>query len=167
MSQESSAEIIAIIKDHAKFCKTTFAWWEGEHQNEMNMTHTVIGIVGELAELDLSEDIDNYTEELGDIFYYLCMLHALTDEVPIDIDLGFRDTNEIIDIYITALKKMVFYKHRVQPDVKYILGWMHNQMNWRNITFKSIAVENKAKLQRRYASGKFSSQEAANRADKN
>lgn len=127
----------------------------GSRANYLAVIHMFIGLAGELGELaDCIKkaviyrkvvDLGNFIEEIGDIGFYTC---ALAELLP--------DKKNIIERFV----KFYFIEE----------GWgvlpKFNKVFNCTITFEQCIEQNKRKLSKRYAEGKYTDEQAKARADK-
>lgn len=178
-----------IRHEYQEFTKRTFAY-SGNH--DLDIYHCLIGVLSESIEHGnedriLQDMINNFEilpeqlaaqrvrvrKEYGDVCYYLAMLgnlvqikfDRLTDGSMIDFELG-----NALEALADTLKKAISYKHVIRAEdlirqYKHTVSCVHIMMTNRNINFYDILQENRAKLEARYPSGKFDSNDAANKAD--
>lgn len=142
-----------------------------------HMASCVMGEVGELLEAIYQVDHDNIKEELGDIEFYL---EGIRQSLNIDRekDLIIEDdfygyvhlTNKAADLF-DAIKKHVIYNKEL--DMKAVISAMKdiesclgNIRGGNDINRDDTIQHNIAKLEKRYAEGKFSDAQAQARADK-
>lgn len=150
-----------ISKNYQDFVPTTFAW---KHNAELDLCHCILGLLGELEELDGSEGHTHYLEELGDILYYLTMTCTLLNHTPEIVDTDVPDDEPSLFGYITnRFKKYIFYNHR-DTDIYHPLDLVYTLICTEG-ELTEIETANMKKLMKRYPNG-FTSEDAENRADK-
>ncbi len=152
-----------ISQTYRDFVPTTFAW---KHNAELDLCHCILGLLGELEEL---EGVDtevtlHYTEELGDVLYYLTMTCLLLNHTPEIVDTDVPDDEPSLFGYIVnRFKKYIFYNHR-NTDIYHPLDLTYTLLCTEG-DLPELEQTNMKKLLKRYPNG-FTSQDAKDRADK-
>jgi hypothetical protein len=114
--------------------------------------HMSIGVIGEIGEVtDCVKkaiiyrkpiDVNNFIEEIGDLCFYLCALGELLPS-------GKSHIENFINIYVNGIIEKF------------------NKSFKCTITIQQCIEHNKQKLSKRYAQGKYTDEQAKERADKN
>lgn len=144
-------------------------------KEESDLMHAAWGLVGEVLEYGLSETAENDVEELGDITFYIQRLESMVKrssaykayEPPVD---GFwNNFARCVEALHNQLKRKFWYRLEVdlEPFVDDVVSSFYQYLMSMDYTIEEIRAANRRKLMKRYSSGKFSSKEAAERADKN
>jgi hypothetical protein len=153
-------EIISVVSSHTEFCKKTFAW---SGDVEKDIYHAVLGIVGEMLEFGVSKTPENRIEEIGDIFYYICIVYFLTKQTPQVKEPLNNETG--LEKIVNMTKKMIAYKHNVQIPICELFFSYLEMIEGFDLSLSQIAESNRIKLTKRYPNLAFSSEDAEKRAD--
>lgn len=154
-----------------------------------HILHMAVGMVGEVRELHqafLAQDEENIIEELGDLYFYLtgfALTHGImfpkfytVSEVDEKGLLMLTSIEALYDSTFTLLeltKKSAFYvKEQSSEKIETQVLKTHRLISsvatsLAKVTLEDIKIANKKKLLgKRYASGKYSNDQAQTRADK-
>ena len=87
----------------ANFTESTPKLWSPESTNNLRLVHMAIGIVTELDELFPREEMlgvmqDNWTEEVGDLMWYIAGMHTILLESGINAVKLEADLDELLDL---------------------------------------------------------------------
>jgi hypothetical protein len=178
---------------YQEFVKTTFATTNNVDLHQicitMDQLHAIYGFLAEYIEYlneveflfeltSTSSPLTSITtqqikveKEIGDLCYYAYMLHNLTTPGTVKLcevqTASKLDAQKNLELVADLFKKAVWYKHNV--DLKgtgyLLLAVVKYLCTVHNKPIEYFILQNKAKLQKRYPSGKFSSQDAAEKKD--
>ena len=127
----------------------------GSRAKYLAVIHMFIGLAGELGELAdcikkaviyrKTVDLGNFIEEIGDICFYSCALTEL-----------LSDKKDIIESFV---------EFHLKSEGCGVLPSFNKVFNT-DITLEYCIEQNKQKLSKRYAQGKYTDEQAKERADK-
>lgn len=137
--------------------------------------HAAVGIVGEAIELAEAPELDDCVEELGDVAFYIQAMFNLRQrqlaefhEVPRECgQTVLQQAGEILDV----VKRYAIYglpldEPRLDAALTIVAACFFAKLRVFGVTWEFVREHNVRKLQKRYASGAFSTAEAEARADK-
>jgi hypothetical protein len=146
------------------------------------LAHAAVGMIGEAIELHYASSRENEIEELGDYeFYYQAFFnHAPATQGAVDSKKLIKPRH-----YREASEQLIYWSNEVLDLAK--KGWIYERdlttlpflmplfqcrtaleyyYLYRGITLATAESENREKLLKRYAGGKYSNEAAQARADK-
>jgi len=153
-------------------------------ERDAHLQHMIIGLAGEVRELHealTNNDRENAVEELGDVeFYYEGYCQAFPNYIPAiskdpDLRLGWRDLYLSTDDLLDLTKRITIYKKDIpENNVHLVLNKIRNHLvacyAATSITYEEALEHNLNKLLKgdkaRYEAGKYTDEQANNRADK-
>lgn len=170
-----------IYEEYQNFVPTTFAY---SGDTRLDTYHCLIGILGEHQEYlnevrvlknlftisptaDHSKQLFKVHKEIGDMCYYTCMLCVICD-IEFKVCSETLPNNRTLEELQDAFKRYISYNHLDAPTETTLKQWLCAL--W-NIAFETglnleyFAQQNMDKLRKRYPSGKFDSNDAANKKD--
>ena len=149
--------------------------------SEFRLLHAALGIACEVLEGDLAETEDNCVEELGDLFWYVCLYLHLRE---LDVSVLYEHTRNIIgkptvddealkeaiEELLSLTKKHIFYNK--EQDLSLAITKVFQMLIFfveqEGYNLEKILQQNREKLcgnKGRYREG-YTQEEALNRRDK-
>lgn len=163
-------------------------------ENDLNLVHLALGIAGEALELSIATDEVNVLEELGDICFYtvgaaihlrpqlglpFSDTHAISAWLNNTINSFKKEEKSFHNLFCSCdkaadyIKKKVFYQQKKLKNSNDDIEWDIHRMLYDILAainsikpLPEVMQANMQKLGTRYQSGKFSTEEATNRKDK-
>lgn len=129
----------------ANFTESTPKLWSPESTNNLRLVHMAIGIVTELDELFPREEMlgvmqDNWTEEVGDLMWYIAGMHTILLESGINAVKLEADLDELLglipdgsalpySIRVTTLRGTQGLATELLDDAKKMLAYGNGSVN--------------------------------------
>lgn len=170
-----------IYEEYQNFVPTTFAYSGdtrldtyhcligilGEHQEYLNEVQVLKNMYTSLPTADHSGQLFKVHKEIGDMCYYTMMLFVICN-LKFKTSYGFITDTRTLEQLQDAFKRYVSYKHLdapIQTALEKWAGYLTIIAGNTGYDLDYFMQQNMDKLRKRYPSGKFDSEDAANKKD--